>query len=74
MNTAEEYFKKQKQNPEFLASYNAISEQVDIEWEIERLKQYIEKDYEKNIILEELNKLQNFIHHSAFTSQSKVMV
>jgi len=61
MNIAEQYFNHQKQNPEFVTSYNTISKQIDIEWEIERLKQYIQKDYEKKLILEELDKLQNFI-------------
>ena len=74
MNIAEEYFKQQKQNPEFIESYNAISEQVDIEWELERIKQYIQKGCEKDLILEELNKLQNFIHNSTFISQSNVVV
>ena len=43
MNNAEKYFELQKQNPEFTESYNQISEQVDIEWELERVKNNIQK-------------------------------
>lgn len=38
MNNVEQYFHQQKQNKEFTSSYDAISEQIDIEWELERVK------------------------------------
>jgi hypothetical protein len=38
MNSAEQYFEQQKQNKEFTQSYNEITHQVDIEWELERVK------------------------------------
>ena len=66
MNNAEKYFELQKQNPEFTESYNQISEQVDIEWELERVKNHIQKGVDKNIILSELEKLQNFIHQAIY--------
>ena len=69
MNNAEKYFNQQKQNPDFVTSYNAISEQMDIEWELERVQKHIKEDYSKNIILEELAKLQNFIHQATFVPQ-----
>ena len=47
MNSAEQYFNQQKQNQEFVLSYNAISKQIDIEWELERVKKYIQEDYSK---------------------------
>jgi len=50
MNNAEKYFELQKQNPEFIESYNQISEQIDIEWELERVKGHI----------------QNFIHQAIY--------
>ncbi len=69
MNNAEKYFDQQKQNDEFTKSYNAISEQIDIEWELERVKKHIEADYEKSIVLRELENLQNFIHKATFIPQ-----
>ena len=66
MNNAEKYFELQKQNPEFIESYNQISEQVDIEWELEKVKNHIKKGVDKNIIISELEKLQNFIHQAIY--------
>ncbi len=74
MNTAETYFEEQKQNPEFVQSYNEISEQVDIEWELERVKQHIKNNTAKNIILQEIEKLQNFIHKTTFVPRKEVAV
>jgi len=72
MNNAEKYFNQQKQSDEFVNSYNEISEQIDIEWELERVKKHIAEDYEKNIILEEIKNLQNFIHQATFLPKVRV--
>jgi len=75
MNNAEIYFNQQKQNPEFIETYNQISEQVDIEWELERVKNQIKNGIDKNIIISELEKLQSFIHQAIFLpSQTKMPV
>ena len=75
MNNAEMYFNQQKQNPEFIETYNQISEQVDIEWELERVKNQIKNGIDKNIIISELEKLQSFIHQAIFLpSQTKMSV
>jgi methionine salvage enolase-phosphatase E1 len=75
MNNAEMYFNQQKQNPEFIETYNQISEQVDIEWELERVKNQIKNGIDKNIIISELEKLQSFIHQAIFLpSQTKMPV
>ena len=75
MNNAEQYFKTQKQNPEFVENYNQISEQIDIEWELERVKNQIQNNIDKHIIISEVEKLQNFIHQAMFIPQLKrVMV
>jgi len=66
MNNAEMYFNQQKQNSEFVETYNQISEQIDIEWELERVKNQIKNDIDKNIIISELEKLQSFIHQAMF--------
>jgi hypothetical protein len=75
MNNAEQYFQTQKQNPEFVENYNQISEQIDIEWELERVKNQIQNNIDKHIIISEVEKLQNFIHQAMFIPQLKrVMV
>jgi len=75
MNSAEMYFNQQKQNPEFVETYNQISKQVDIEWELERVKNQIKNGIDKNIIISELEKLQSFIHQAIFLpSQTKMPV
>jgi len=70
MNNAEKYFQQQKQNPEFNEQYQQISEQVDIEWELERMKNQIKKGIDKNIIIAQVEKLQDFIHQAMFIPQS----
>ncbi len=74
MNNAEKYFEEQKQNVEFMQSYNEISQQVDIEWELERVKEHIKNNTAKNIILHEIEKLQNFIHEATFVPRSELAV
>ncbi len=51
MNNAEKYFEEQKQNVEFMQSYDKISQQANIEWELERVKEHIKNNTAKNIIL-----------------------
>ena len=72
MNSAEKYFEEQKKNSEFTQSYNEISQQVDIEWELERVKEHIKNGYAKNIILQEIEKLQNFIHQATFVPRNEL--
>ena len=74
MNNADKYFEQQKQNTEFTQSYNEITQQVDIEWELERVKKHIEDNYAKKIILQEIEKLQNFIHQATFLPRNGVTV
>ena len=74
MNNAQKYFEKQKENQDFITSYNEITEQVDIEWELERVKKHIEAGYEKKTILKEIEKLQSFIHQATFVPQSKLAI
>jgi hypothetical protein len=66
MNNAEKYFAIQKNNSEFMENYNQISEQIDIEWELERVKNQIQNGADKNSIISELEKLQAFIHQAIF--------
>ena len=50
MNNAQKYFNKQMENQEFKDGLNAVSEQVDIEWELERVKTQIQDDTDKSFI------------------------
>jgi methionine salvage enolase-phosphatase E1 len=68
MNSAQSYFNQQMQNQEFKDTLNSISEQVDIEWELERVKTQIQNDTDKGTIIKELEKLQKFVHNTMFAS------
>lgn len=72
MTNAQKYFDEQMQNKDFAQSYHAISEQIDIEWELERVKSQIKDNTEKNIIIKELEKLQKFVHNTMFVSNQKI--
>ena len=72
MTNTQKYFDEQMQDKDFAQSYNAISEQIDIEWELERVKTQIKDNTEKNIIIKELEKLQKFVHNTMFVSNKKV--
>jgi len=74
MNNAQKYFEEQKQNTEFTQSYNEISQQVDIEWELERVKEHVKNNSAKNIILQEIEKLQNFIHQATFVPRNELAI
>ena len=72
MTNAQRYFDEQMQNKDFAQSYSEISEQIDIEWELERVKNQIQDNTEKNIIIKELEKLQEFVHSSMFASNQNI--
>ena len=57
MTKAEQYFQEQMKNKEFEEEYSEVSEQVDLEWRLERVKSYVKDNAEKNIIIQELEKL-----------------
>lgn len=61
------------ENQEFKNNLNSISEQVDIEWELERVKTQIINNTDKNIILTELEKLQTCVHNTMFVSNQGTM-
>jgi hypothetical protein len=72
MTKAEQYFQEQMKNKEFSKAYSEISEQVDLEWRLERVKNYVKDNAEKNIIIQELEKLQEFVHNAVFLGNSKI--
>ena len=72
MTNAEQYFQEQMKNKEFTQAYSEISKQVDLEWRLERVKSYVKNNAEKNIIIQELEKLQEFVHNAVFLGNPKV--
>jgi len=73
MNNAQKYFKVQLQNEKFSKCYNEISEQVDIEWELEKVKNQIINNTEKSIITREIEKLQKFVQNSMFARYQRAL-
>ncbi|MFP4486450.1 MAG: hypothetical protein ACLFOC_05780 [Campylobacterales bacterium] len=69
MTNAQKYFATQMKNKEFKESLDAISEQVDVEWELERVKTQIKNDIDKSIVIKEIEKLQAFVHNTIFASK-----
>jgi hypothetical protein len=55
---AEKYFQKQMKNSEFKKVYEEISEQVNIEWELERIKENILKNMDTKLIVQDIERLQ----------------
>jgi len=66
MTKAQQYFDEQMQNKEFSQAYNEVSKKVDIEWELERVKNHVINGSTKDVIVQELEKLQEFIKNSIF--------
>ena len=65
MNTYEEYLEQQMKDPEFRAQYILAKEKAKLEIFMERLKEDIQKDTDKNIILKRLNSISKHIRHIA---------
>ena len=72
MTKAEQYFQEQMKDKEFAQAYSEVSEQVDLEWRLERVKSYVKDNAEKNIIIQELEKLQEFVHNAVFLGNPKI--
>jgi hypothetical protein len=72
MTKAEQYFKEQMNNKKFAKAYGEISKQVDLEWELERLKNQVKNNAEKSIIIQELEKLQEFVRNAIFLTNQKI--
>jgi hypothetical protein len=72
MTKAEQYFKEQMNNEKFAKAYGEISKQVDLEWELERLKNQVKNNAEKSVIIQELEKLQEFVRNAMFLGNQKI--
>jgi len=72
MTKAEQYFQEQMKNKNFAQAYSEVSEQVDLEWRLERVKTYVKDNAEKNIIIQELEKLQEFVQNAVFLGNPKI--
>lgn len=60
-----EYLEEQMKEPEFRAYYALASEKAHLEFSIEQLREKIESDTSKNIIIRDLNKIFKYIRHIA---------
>ena len=65
MNTYEEYLDKQMQDPEFRAQYALAKEKVKLEIYMEKLKEDIQKDTDKKVLIRRLNSISRHIRHIA---------
>jgi len=69
MTKAQLYFDEQMKNNQFKEAYNETSKKVDIEWELERVKRHIINDSAKETVIQEVEKLQEFIKTGIFNGQ-----
>lgn len=60
-----EYLEEQMKDPEFRAYYALAKEKAHLEFSIEQLREKIESDTSKNIIIRDLNKISKYIRHIA---------
>lgn len=61
----ESYLEEQMKDPEFRAYYALAREKAHLEFSIEQLKEKIEGNTAKNIIIRDLNKISKYIRHIA---------
>lgn len=64
-NNYQEYLDNQLKDPEFSAYYKLSKEKVKIEIYLEKLKEEIEKNSDKKIIIRNLNKISRYVRHIA---------
>ncbi|MBX3044761.1 MAG: hypothetical protein KIT33_06330 [Candidatus Kapabacteria bacterium] len=61
----EEYLEEQMKDLEFRAYYALAREKAHLEFSIEQLKEKIESNTAKSIIIRDLNKISKYIRHIA---------
>ncbi len=65
MNNYQEYMEKQMLDPEFRVNYAFAREKVKLEIYMERLKNDIQNDTDKKLIIRKLNFISKYIKHIA---------
>lgn len=61
----ENYLENQMKDPEFAALYALSREKVRIEIELERIREKVNQDADKKIVIRGLNKLSRYVRHIA---------
>jgi hypothetical protein len=64
-NNYQMYLEKQLQDPEFAALYALSKEKIRLEIYLEKLKENIQQEVDKRIIIRDLNKITKYIRHIA---------
>ena len=64
-NNYQEYLDKQLQDPEFAALYTLSKEKIRLEIYLEKLKENINQDVDKRVIIRNLNKITKYVRHIA---------
>lgn len=64
-NNYEIYLEQQLEDPEFAALYALSKEKVQLEIYLEKLKENIQQEVDKRIIIRNLNKITKFVRHIA---------
>lgn len=64
-NNYQEYLDKQMLDPEFAVQYALAKEKIKLEIYLEKLKENIEQDADKKVLIRNLNKITRFVKHIA---------
>jgi hypothetical protein len=66
-NNYQEYLNEQMRDPEFAALYALARKKIQLEVYLEKLRENIEKDVDKKILIKELNKITNYVRQISLT-------
>lgn len=64
-NNYQEYLEKQLQDPEFAVLYNLSKEKIRLEIYLEKLKENIQEDIDKRVIIRNLNRITKYVRQIA---------
>jgi hypothetical protein len=64
-NNYQNYLDNQLQDPEFAALYALSKEKIRLEIYLEKLKENIQQEVDKRIIIRNLNKITKYVQHIA---------
>lgn len=64
-NNYQEYLDKQMLDPEFAVQYALAKEKIKLEIYLEKLKENIEQEADKKVLIRNLNKITRFVKHIA---------
>lgn len=65
INNYQEYIDKQMLDPEFAVQYALAKEKIKLEIYLEKLKENIEQEADKKVLIRNLNKITKYVKHIA---------